>query len=172
MSSRSLRRLLAVGLLVIGWSDAASADESRARPNPDQQPERGWFCVPPASRAYSHCHKGSAASEESLARCKREEAAQPPRPARFKVGKGPSVEFSPKGYRCVPVPLSTRYRVAVEHFASWEESLGEECKSRVKDLVEPNFYGALTTRCSRRNTGADERLSDYTISGSPAASEK
>jgi hypothetical protein len=70
------------------------------------------------------------------------------------------LDFSPSTYRCVPVPIGSRFRVAVENFAAWKDSIGEQCKSRVTDLVEPNFYGALTTQCSRRQTGTDERLAD------------
>ena len=49
----------------------------------------------------------------------------------------------------------------MEDYASWKDSVGERWKSRVMDVVEPNFYGALTTRCSRRKTDADERLAGY-----------
>ena len=102
-------------------------------------------------------------SEEDLNECHRREATRPRKPARFRVGGGPWVEFSTKSYRCVPVPIGAPFWVVVEHFASWKESVGSRCESRVKDLVEPNFYGSLTTRCSRRRFDADERRSDYPL---------
>lgn len=117
-----------------------------------------WFCVPPAAQAFSRCHKGSALSETSLAACRAREASQPRRAARFRVDGGPWVDFSASRRRCVRVAAGATFRVTVEDFASWKESVPATCASQVVDLVAPNFYGALTTRCAKRNTDADERL--------------
>lgn len=118
----------------------------------------GWLCVPPAAQAWSHCHKGSALSEQSLAECHRREASQPRRAARFRVDRGAWVDFSASRRRCVPVPVGVTFRVAVEDLASWKDSVPASCASRVLDVVEPNFYGAVTTRCAQRSTDGDERL--------------
>lgn len=121
-------------------------------------PADGWLCVPPAARAWSRCHKGSALSEESLAACRQREASAPRRPARFRVDAGAWVEFSASRRRCVRVPVGATFRVTVEDTASWKDAVPATCASRVLDVVEPNFYGAVTSRCATRDTSGDERL--------------
>lgn len=145
-------------LLLVLAAASALADEPTAT---------AWFCVPPAAQAFSHCHKGSALSEQSLAECRQREATQPRRAARFRVNGGAWVDFSPSARRCVRVPRGATFRVTVEDFASWKDSMPESCASGVLDLVEPNFYGALTTRCAKRNTEADEHLADAATPSAP-----
>ena len=82
------------------------------------------------------------------------------------------MEFSAERYRCVPVQIASHFRVTVENYSSWKDGIGGQCESRVVDVVEPNFYGALTSRCSRRKTDADERFSEYSTSKVPEAQEK
>lgn len=135
-------------------------------------PASGWLCVPPAAHAWSRCHKGSALSEESLAACRQREASAPRRPARFRVDSGAWVELSASRRRCVRVPVGATFRVTVEDTASWRDSVPATCASRVLDVVEPNFYGAVTTRCAQRSTDADERLDGAMPSASPDAGSR
>lgn len=121
-----------------------------------------WVCVPPRRGPLEECAKGSALDDGERAACEARQARLKPRPARLRLDRGPAIELSPVAWRCVALPTDHRPMIAIENhgrtYASWRLERGAGCASGVLDVVGPNFYGAMYTRCSRRDHARDERL--------------
>ena len=119
-------------------------------------------CGPPRRGPLDECSKGSALGDGELAACEARQARKRPRQARVRIDRGPAIELSRVAWRCAALPTDHRALIAIENhgrtFASWRVERGADCASGVLDVVGPNFYGAMYTRCSRRDHARDERL--------------
>ena len=110
-------------------------------------------CAPPHRGPLYTCGKGAAASEEAVTTCEREARRRGGGQPRFRINGGPWIAYDAKAWSCVAVaPGPTR--VAIENrgrkMAVLRLDTSAPCASGVFDIVGPNFYRAMNTRCARR----------------------
>ena len=153
--------------LQVGATLGLLANATAAPPDPQGEPgqtglaETTWLCVYPQARPFELCFKGTSESEGALARCEERAAKLAPRRPRFRVGDGPWIAFPDKHWRCVALPAGRPLFALENHgrpFASWRIQAPPDCASHVVDLTRQNSYGAVNTKCSRRDLTQDERL--------------
>lgn len=111
-------------------------------------------CAPPQRGPLDACGKGGATSDDEIARCERDAAAQPHQgQPRFRVAGGAWVAYDAKAWTCLAVPAA-RLRIAVENhgkkLAVWTLDAAKPCPSGVFDVIGPDFYRAMDARCARR----------------------
>ena len=154
----SVRRTpLALLILGLGVAVTALADGDRSRAGADTtdggvDDDSAWICVPSRDRAPVFCPHGPmrAASER---KCKDRQSSEAG-VHRFRVNKGPWIDYPPRHHRCVAAPLGAKLNVRIDGWAG-EVLTDRECVSRHFD-VDVNFYGNLWARCSKRDTSTDE----------------
>lgn len=162
------RTALVAAVVLVAAIGSARADDRAA-------PAAAWLCAPPRSGPFDECTKGNSMGEDDVARCHERQAKRPRRPSRFRVDRGPWIEYPRKGWRCVALPADHEPFITVENrgraYASWRLRAGDRrCASGVLDLAGPNFYGAVVARCSRRKRlDRDERLPAASAAPAPAA---
>lgn len=169
--------------LVSGWglswsrgaAGAAAQSETGAEP-PAERGATGRVCIFPRA-AWVPCPKGDGATysdgilEEprSRADCLRK-ASEEPSP-RFRVGAGPWTELSAKNWRCVPLPVGVRTRVAINEHSD-QVVIDKGCKSQRVDVYVDSQYGSLRSKCSTRRASEDEFLSRYSYVGPKATAAR
>ena len=120
-----------------------------------------WLCLPARTRPMESCFLHSSDSRASYDACVAAARKLPQTRPRARIDRGAWVAFPDSGHRCLPIPHAGA-RVQIENrgrrVASWKLRVPEPCASRVLDVVGPNDYGAMWSRCTRRDTSADERL--------------
>lgn len=143
-------------------------DEANTASTPSStEPTPGWLCVYPHAQPFNECSKGTSASEKAAASCFARQAKRLARRPRFRLGDGPWIEFSDNHWRCVPVSkeIPAETRITIENFGkpwrSWKIGSPYSCPAHIADLTRQNWYTAIDTSCSRRDTAGDERLEDY-----------
>jgi hypothetical protein len=109
--------------------------------------------VQPHAGRFARCRKETSTSEAALARCMKAHAGDPQTPDRFRVDGGAWTSFSPRRWRCLPVPASGSLRIEIESLGSVDVAAIPDCATRTVDITEANYGGAIAKRCSRRDGG-------------------
>jgi len=144
------RLLLALPLIVLCSAAHAAAPEPV-----------GWLCLPARAEPFPSCFLHSSDSRASYDRCLAASQRLPATRPRARVDGGGWVAYPDAGHRCLPI-MRAGTTVIIENrgarFASWKLRVPAECASRVLDVVGPNTYGAMWSRCTRRDASGDERV--------------
>lgn len=110
-------------------------------------------CAPPQRGPLYTCGKGAALDEAEVTACERQAARRRGGQPRFRINGGPWIAYDARALACVTVaPGPTR--IAIENrgrkHAVLRLDTSAPCASGVFDIVGPNFYRAMATRCARR----------------------